>query len=136
MEIKELHLLADRLLKAKDRKAELADSVKANNEQIEELEQTLVYAMVENEIPFFPYDGKRIGMMDRLYASPLSGQKEELYQLLRDNELGDIITETVHAQTLTSTVKGLLEENDNKLPGWLDGKINTYTKTGISVRKQ
>jgi hypothetical protein len=46
-----------------------------------------------------------------------------------------MITETIHAQTLSSFVKELTEENDEELPDWLIGKVNIFEKTTVGVRK-
>jgi len=58
-----------------------------------------------------------------------------LYAALRENGYGGLITETVNANTLSSTVSELIEQNGEKLPGWLVGKVNTYDKVSVRIAK-
>lgn len=54
---------------------------------------------------------------------------------LRENGLGDLIHETVNANTLSSAMKNLAEENDDQLPDEFIPVINIYEKMDISKRK-
>jgi len=54
-------------------------------------------------------DGVRITLSSTVRASVKD--KENGYQWLRDHELGDLITETVNASTLSAAAKKMLEEN-------------------------
>lgn len=61
-------------------------------------------------------EGFRIGLSTRILASIIPDKKEEAYQWLRDNDLGDIIGETVNASTLSATAKSLVEDQNKELP--------------------
>jgi flagellar basal body L-ring protein FlgH len=91
--------------------------------------------MVESEMPNFTHGGSQFVLTTKTRASAMAGEKEELFSALREYGYGDIITETVNANTLSSTVKGLIEENEDTLPDWLAGKVNVFEKTGITVKK-
>jgi len=70
----------------------------------------------------------------RTYASPQAGQQEALYDWLRKNGYGDLVRETVYAQSLSAFVKELLGEED-ELPKELGEIVNVYEKTGVGIRK-
>ena len=61
--------------------------------------------------------------------------KEALFDVLRANGYGDLITETINAGSLSSFVKEQIAENEDALPGWLDGLVNVFEKTTVGVRK-
>ena len=67
-------------------------------------------------------------------ASALSGQKDALYGALRAKGFGDLVYETVNANSLSAFVKEQMEEQD-ALPDWLDGLVHVFEKTTVSVRK-
>jgi hypothetical protein len=54
---------------------------------------------------------------------------------LRENGFGDLVYETVNANSLSSFVKEQISQNNDKLPDWLMGKVNIFEKTTVSVRK-
>lgn len=57
-------------------------------------------------------EGYRVQVSHTLRASIRGGQdKEAAYQWLRDNGLGDLVTETVNAATLSAAAKAMAEEN-------------------------
>ena len=68
-------------------------------------------------------------------ASAVAGSKEELYSALRDQGYGDLVYETVNANSLSSFVKERIEENEDTLPDWLTGLVNVFEKTTVGVRK-
>ena len=68
-------------------------------------------------------------------ASARAGQKDELFAALRDEGYGDMITETVNANSLSSFVKEQIAENGDALPDWLDGLVSVFEKTTVGVRK-
>lgn len=62
-------------------------------------------------------EGFRVGLSSRLFASIPVEHRDQAYQWLRDNGLGDLITSTVNAQTLSAAAKNLMEEKNKELPG-------------------
>lgn len=58
-------------------------------------------------------DGARISISQVVRASVVGGKKDQAVAYLRQNELGDLITETLNASTLSAFVKTLLEKNES-----------------------
>ena len=131
----ELFKIADRLKELKDTKKSLEAEVKAVNAEIEKLDAALSDAMLSEECERFSHNGSLFHLTTRLYASPVAGHKDELFEALRANGLGDIITETVNANTLASVVSEQKHENDGEIPAWLAGVVNAYEKTSVGIRK-
>lgn len=128
--------LADRLKAARDRKKELDAETKANNAQIEDLDQQLSEAMAEQEVDRFSRNGSLFYLSSRLFASPKAGEKDAMIAALRENGFGSLVTETVNAGTLASFAKERMAETETgELPGWLDAVISTFEKISVGVRK-
>ena len=53
---------------------------------------------------------------------------------MRKRGYGDMITESVNANTLSSFVKEKREENDGEIPEWLTEVVNSYEKTTVGTR--
>ena len=68
-------------------------------------------------------------------ANAAPGRKDELFDALRAEGYGDMITETVNANSLSSFVKEQIAENGDELPSWLHGLVNVFEKTTVGVRK-
>lgn len=64
-------------------------------------------------------EGFRVGLSSRMFASIPADKREAAYQWLREHELGDLITNTVNAQTLSAAAKTLMEEKNIELPSEL-----------------
>lgn len=127
--------LADQLKAAKEQKKELDAQVKDLGAEIERLDLALSDAMAESELDRFSRNGSTFYLNTRLFASPIAGKKEELFQALKDNGFGSIVTETVNANTLSSFVKEQMAENDDEVPEWLSEKISTFEKVSVGIRK-
>lgn len=56
-------------------------------------------------------EGYRVTVAYNVRASVKGGQRDAAYQWLRDNGLGDIITDTVNASTLSALARSMAEEN-------------------------
>lgn len=62
--------------------------------------------------------------------------KEELFDALRSKGFGELIYETVNANSLSAFVKEQIAENGgDELPDWLKGLVNVFEKTTVTVRK-
>jgi len=121
-----------KLLEAKDRlNAELKDV----NEEIEVKRAELADAMIDADIPKISHLGYSWSVGTKTRFSKKAGADEELFELLRDNGLGDIIKPTVNAQTLQGAMSGIAAENDGDLPEEWRDVINVYEYNDISRRK-
>ena len=131
-----LFVLADQLKAAKDRKKELDAETKANNAVIEELDMQLAEAMAEQEVDRFSRNGSLFYLNSRLFASPKAGEKDAMIAALKANGYGDLVAETVNANTLASFAKERIAESETgELPDWLDAVVTTFEKITVGVRK-
>lgn len=131
----ELFYLADQLKKLRDEKKDLEQKIKEVNGTIDHVDFELATAMVEAETQNFTRNGTQFCLTNKTMASAAANKKEELYEALRCEGFGGLIYETVNANSLSAFVKEQIAENEDALPGWLDGLVNVYEKTTISVRK-
>lgn len=131
---RDMFSLADTLRRLKEQKELLDVQLKECNAAIEQTNDALVKMMVDEEMPRFSRNGKTFHLSTRLFASPQEGQKETLYGWLKENGYGDLVKETVHANSLNSWVKEIKEENDGQLPGELGPMLNVFEKTSVGIR--
>ena len=91
--------------------------------------------MAETETQNFTRAGTMFCLTTKTRASAKAGQKDELFAALRGEGFGDMITETVNANSLSSFVKEQIAENGDVLPDWLSGLVSVFEKTTVGVRK-
>ncbi len=127
--------LADQLKELKDRKKELDAQSKVLGAEIDRLDLELSDAMAEAECERFSRNGSTFYLNTRLFASPAAGRKEDMIFALKQNGYGDIVTETVNANTLASFVKEQAALNADEVPAWLADVVNTYEKVSVGIRK-
>ena len=121
------------LMEARD----AADTVKYVNKRFADIhrrmKEDLIPAKFEEEgVSSITIDGYRFTVSKSMRTSIVTGQKEEAYIWLRDNELGDLIQETVNSSTLNATAKSLLEEG-LELP---EEQFSSYFYNNTSVSKK
>jgi hypothetical protein len=131
----ELFTLADKLRELRDEKADMERVVKDIAADIDATEQQLAEAMVNSETQNFTRAGRMFCLTVKTRASAVAGQKDDLYAALKENGFGELVYETVNANTLSSFVKEQLAEHEERLPDWLDGLVRVFEQTGVSVRK-
>ena len=131
----DMFTLADRLKALRERKDELADETKANNAEIEQAEYDLSQLMAQTETQSFQRAGTLFYLTTKTYASADKEHKDELFDTLRNEGYGSLITETVNANSLSAFVKEQMSENDDVLPEWLEGKVNVFDKVTVALRK-
>lgn len=127
--------LADQLKDLRDTKKNLEQQLKAINAQLEEKDTTLAIAMAESETQNFTRAGTMFCLTNTTRASAAAERRQELFDALRSGGFGDLIYETVNANSLSAFVKEQIAENMNTLPDWLDGLVNLYEKATVGVRK-
>lgn len=127
--------LADKLKELRDKKQHLAEETKKNNAEIEETEYKLSLEMASSETQSFNRSGTLFYLCTKLYASAVKENKAELYEALKNEGYGSLITETVNANSLSAFVKEQMADNDDILPDWLEGKVNVFDKVTIGIRK-
>jgi len=115
---------------------DLADQLKETssrlNKHIEEVKRDKLPMMFKEEgVRSITVDDYRYTISETVRASIASGQKEAAYQWLRDNEMGELITETVNASTLSAQARHLMEEGTELDPDL----FNTHLQPNVSVTK-
>ena len=131
----ELFDLADQLKMLRDEKKDLEQQVKDVNAMIERVDFELATAMAESETQNVTRNGTQFCLTNKTMASAAANKKEELFEALREEGFGGLIYETVNANSLSAFVKEQIAENEDTLPFWLNGLVNVFEKTTISVRK-
>ena len=115
--------------KVKDLKKEWEDAKKDRDKAEETLVQTLENAGLSQArtdlgIFFFKFG---------FHASIEAAKKLEGFDWVRELGHGDIIKENIHAQTFSSFIKEMMDEDeDMELPEF----VTTFTKKGIGYRRK
>lgn len=135
MENTQIFEMADRLKALQERKKDLEAQTKALGTEIAELDERLSDAMTESEIDRFSRNGSTFYLKIRLFASPVSGRKNDMIQALKENGYGSLVKETVNVNTLASFIKEQREATGEYVPIWLADTVNTYEKVSVGIRK-
>ena len=125
----------DELKALLDRKDVLAEAVKENNKAIEIAKKELADLMLSEETTQVVRNGFSYSLQEKVKYSKKAGDDARFLATLREQGLGDLIKETVQAQTLNSAIKNVVEENEGELPEELAGIINVYDYFDIVKRK-
>ena len=135
MEETKLFEWADKLKALREQKDELEAELKQVNMDIDNADWHMSNLMAETETQNFTRAGTMFCLTTKTRASAKAGQKDELFAALRGEGFGDMITETVNANSLSSFVKEQIAENGDVLPDWLSGLVSVFEKTTVGVRK-
>lgn len=130
-----MYELAEQLKQLREEKKDAEQRVKDINAEIDKTEYALVQLMAETETQNFTRAGTMFSLTTKTRASAMAGRKDELYSALRENGFGDLVYETVNANSLSAFVKEQVSENQDTVPEWLNGLVNIYEQTSVSVRK-
>lgn len=126
--------LADRLRELKEEKKQAEQQVKDINAEIDKTDYALSELMAESETQSFTRSGTMFFLTTTTRASALSEKKTELYEAIKEKGFGDLVYETVNANSLSAFVKEQTSENEDLLPDWLDGLVKVFEKTSVGVR--
>ncbi len=135
MDNNRLFELADELKSLRDRKDALEAELKQVNTDIDNVDYHLSTLMAETETQNFTRAGTMFCLTNKTRASATEGMRDELFAALRAEGFGDMIYETVNANSLSAFVKEQMAESGDQLPTWLDGLVNVFEKTTVGVRK-
>ena len=127
--------LADTLKELKEAKKLAEHEVKDINAKIDEVDYALSELMAETETQSFTRSGTMFYLTTTTRASAVAEKKTDLFNSLKTNGYGDLVYETVNANSLSAFVKEQTSENDDLLPDWLDGLVTVFEKTSVGVRK-
>lgn len=134
MELK-MYELAEQLKRFREEKKDAEQRVNDINAEIDKTEYALVQLMAETETQNFTRAGTMFSLTTKTRASAMAGRKDELFFALKENGFGDLVYETVNANSLSAFVKEQIAENQDTVPEWLNGLVNVYEQTSVSVRK-
>ena len=126
--------LVDRLKELRDEKDTTEAMLKQISAEIDAAEYALVTYMVDTETQNFTHAGTMFSLRNTVRASAAAGNKDELFTALRSAGYGDLVYETVNANSLSAFVREQMAENEDTLPEWLTGLVNVFEKTTIGVR--
>jgi hypothetical protein len=135
MPSEELFTLADQLRELKETKKYAEQELKEITEEIERVDAALAERMISTETQNFTRNGTMFCLTNSTRASAAAGRKDELFAALREAGFGDLVYETVNANSLSAFVKEQTAENEDILPSWLDGLVYVFEKTTVGVRK-
>lgn len=135
MKSNELFALADELRALKEAKKYAEQELKEITEEIDRVDAMLAERMIASETQNFTRNGTMFCLMNTTRASAAAGRKEELFGALREAGYGDLVYETVNANSLSAFVKEQTTENGDILPQWLDGLVTVFEKATVGVRK-
>ena len=113
---------ADRLKALRDRKAELEAELKDINARIDDADWHLSNLMAESETQNFTHAGTMFCLTTKTRASAKAGRKDDLFEALRGEGYGDMITETINANNLSAFVKEQIAEHGDTLPEQTPGQ--------------
>jgi hypothetical protein len=135
METNDLFALADELSELKESKKRLEDELKTVVLKIDRVDAVLAQRMADAETQNFTRNGTMFCLTNTTRASAAAGRKDELFEALREAGYGDLVYETVNANSLSAFVKEQTTENGDALPQWLNGLVTVFEKTTVGVRK-
>lgn len=118
-----------------DEKDRLKAATTENNKAIEAARDALAQAMLNEETPKISRSGYSYTLQQKTKYSKASGKDEELMETLRAFGLGDLIKETVNAQSLQGAMSELASENDDTLPDEFTSCVTVYEYYDVGRRK-
>ena len=125
----------DQLKGLMDEKDNLKARTTENNKALDICKKELADMMLEEETTKITRSGFSYSLQEKVRYSKKAGCDNDLFDLLRENGLGDLIKETVNAQTLQGAMSNLAEENGGELPEGFGDVINVYEYLDIAKRK-
>lgn len=137
MELLEMLNRYQTLLEKKDA---LAQQTKENNAAIDAAKEQIAQQMIDDDCPKISTGGYSFSLTEKTIYSKrseadMAQDGVDFFDTLREEGLGDIIKETVTAQTLGSTMRAYVEEH-GALSEALGKVINTYETFDVYRRKE
>ena len=135
MQTQNMYELAEQLKQLREKKKAAEQQLKDIHAEIAQTEYQLSMQMAETETQNFTRAGTMFALTTKTRASAMAGRKDELYAALKENGYGDLVYETVNANSLSAFVKEQIAENQDTIPDWLNGLVHVYEQTSVSVRQ-
>ena len=126
---------ARRLLDAEAEVKRLDEALKEAKAARDQINDALTQCMVDEEVQSVNVAGKLLYLRSDIQASYNKEIEDRFFDTLEAHGYGAIIKPTVNNRTLKASVRELIEQNDGVLPPWLEGMVNIFTKTAVSIKK-
>ena len=133
--VKRMFTLAEELKNLRDSKKEVEQRKKDIDAELDKVERELADLMAGTETQNFTKSGTMYSLTVKNRASAVAERKDKLYDALKKNGYGDLVYETVNANSLSAFVNEQVAQNEDNLPAWLDGLVKIYEQVNVSVRK-
>ena len=133
--VKRMFALAEELKQLRDSKKEVEQRKKDIDAELDKVERELADLMAGTETQNFTKSGVMYSLTVKNRASAVAERKDKLYDALKKNGYGDLVYETVNANSLSAFVNEQVAQNEDNLPAWLEGLVNIYEQAKVSVRK-
>lgn len=125
--------LSDELRELRDEKRAQEGALKRTNAAIAEIETALIDEMVNADISSFKRNGRGFSLVIQNFPQAEPEQKDRLYAEFKQRGYEHLFT--INHQTLTSTLKELIAENNEQMPDWLDGLVKNFEKASVRIYK-
>ena len=129
----QIFTLSDALLDAREAKHHAEQALKEVNSAVELLEQQLIEQMVNGELTNFKRNGVQFSLVNKTHISAEAERKDELWNEMKKNGYEHLFS--INANTLSGEVKRLMEDNEGKVPAWLEGLVKQFDKQTIRIKK-
>ena len=133
--VKRMFALAEELKQLRDSKKEVEQRKKDIDAELDKVERELADLMAGTETQNFTKSCTMYSLTVKNRASAVAERKDKLYDALKKNGYGDLVYETVNANSLSAFVNEQVAQNEDNLPAWLEGLVNIYEQAKVSVRK-
>ena len=110
--------------------------MKEINSALDDVEYRLATMMADTETQNFTRAGTMFSLTHKTRASAVADRKNELYAALKSEGYGDLVYETVNANSLSAFVNEQITENNEALPEWLENLVNVYEQTRVSSHRR
>jgi len=127
--------LSEELINLRNLKDDLEQQLTEVATKINSVEFRLCETMTENNTQNFTRNGQMFYLTTRTRASAVADMKDELFNALKVQGFGDLVKETVNANSLNAFVNEQISQNDEILPQWLNGLVSIFEKATVAVRK-
>lgn len=120
----------------KDKKAECDGLIKKLNAEIDRIKDLAVEDMTLKEVRRMTIGDYNFSLQAKTRWSKKGGMDEEFFTALKNHGLGDLIKETVNANSLSAALNELTDQSeDDSVPSDIEEVVNRYDFIDIQRRK-
>lgn len=115
----------------------MKEAAEAQKAAVRKAEEKLYAALIDEGVTAITLDG--VGVLrpvSNVKATCRAGMQQNLFDALRENGYGDVIKESVNANTLNALIKDVIALAPGNVPGWVSETCNLFNVPTISVRSK